>query len=141
MPKPKSCQDPCANDCPTCRPATPDPCNMDCYDRVQARMVATRQARANFRRMQEQLAAGLRETVPRYARRPKPTAGRGHGCGSPPRRILAPLWMYGLGTQRPPHPPVHREITHRRTGHHRPNRPRPFNHADEAGTHRIYLPH
>lgn len=138
----RKCHDPCELDCNTCyKPVKPR--THDCGQRVQERIVASKQDRANFYWMQQQLASALKETVPRYARRPKPTPGKGHGCGSPPRRTLPPLWMYSLGTQRPPHPPVHREIRHRRTDYHgqrKSNRNEPFNQADEIGTHRYYLP-
>ena len=139
---PSRCHDPCAKDCNTCyRPEKQ--CSHDCGKLVNERIIATKQARTNFYWMQQQLASALKETVPRYARRPKSTPGKGHGCGSPPRRTLPPLWMYSLGTQRPPHPPVHRDIRHRKTDYYgqRRSQPKlPFNQADEIGTHRYYLP-
>ena len=140
-PKPK-CHDPCQNECRTChRPERP--CSHDCCELVQQRIIQSRRDRASFRHMQQQLAAGLREAIPKYAKRPKPTAGSGHGCGAPPRRTLPPLWMYSLGTQRPPHRPVHREIRRRKTDHlgqrHSRNGLRPLSYADEIGTHRNYI--
>lgn len=139
----RKCKDPCRQDCNTCHRPT-NPCTQDCCKRVQQRIVSTKQDRANFYWMQQQLASGLREVVPKYARRTKPTAGKGQGCGSPPRTTLPPLWMYSLGTRKLPHPPVHREIRRRNTDYHgqrRGNQRQGLSHPDEIGTHRYYLHH
>ena len=127
-------KDPCEKKC--CRIAPPDPCRRNCCDTLKARRRATAQARANHTKMREQYAAAFRHPVPKYALPRKPTAGKGQGCGAPPRRTLPPLWMYGLGTQRPKETVPAREITRRHRKYDARDR---FNYADEIGTHRMYI--
>ena len=117
-------KDPCEPE-RCCRVTPPDPCRRNCCDTLKKRRRATAQARANASRLQREYEAAFRSEVPRYALRPKPTAGKGVGCGSPPPRILPPLWMYGLGTQRG-RPSVPARV---KTGHRRRRQPRPVIHA------------
>ena len=88
---------------------------------------------------QEQLTSSFKMVKPKYAISPKPTAGKGQGCGSPPRRTLPPLWMYSMATQRPKPSVPPTQLPPRR--HPRTRAANKFrqNYADEIGTHRIYL--
>ena len=110
-------KDPCEPD-KCCRITPPNPCHRNCCDTLKARQRATAQAKANAGRMQRQYEAAFREVVPRYALRPKPTPGKGQGCGAPPRHTLPPFWMYSLATQKsrprvPPRISIGRKRGHR----------------------------
>jgi hypothetical protein len=91
--------------------------------------------------MQKQLASSLTMVVPKYAKRPKATPGSGHGCGSPPRLQLPPLWMYSMGKKRTHSTAPPRHIGKLRSRQHKSGNKYPFNKADELGTHRYYIQH
>ena len=83
--------------------------------------------------MQQQLHNSQLHVIPKYIKRTRPTAGIGHGCGSPPPTTLPPLWMYST-RKKPVRPSVKpREITRKRSSH-TSNRK---NVSDFIGTHRI----
>ena len=139
--RPRKCKPKCIQD-ENCRPecfTKKNPCRQNCCDRLTLRRTQLKQARANSSMMQKQLASALTMNIPKYARRPKPTAGKGHGCGAPPRTTLPPLWMYSMRKKHThstaPHHPIGRMRGHR--AHH--NKTHAFNKADEAGTHRFYI--
>ena len=119
-----------------CKPKILDPCKRNCCDLLKSRHGLAMQNRAAMSKMQAQLAAALKMEVPKYAKRSKPTPGKGPGCGCPPRRILPPLWMYSLDTQRPKPSIAPRAVVPKR--HHNSNKYY-HNYADEIGTHRYYL--
>lgn len=141
---PRNCRPSCFTEI-NCRPECyhkKQPCKQNCCDRLTLRRYQARQARANSSVMQKQLASALTMVVPKYARRPKPTPGKGHGCGAPGCQRVPPLWMYSMGKKKcletaPPRPigKLRSYKTYRKSDK------KPFNHPDELGTHRYYLPH
>lgn len=48
----------------------------------------------DFSKMQKQLESAQKMVITKYNNPTKPTAGKGTGCGHPPRKTLPPLWMY-----------------------------------------------
>lgn len=122
-----------------CKPNLINPCKRDWCHLLKHRASKTLQDRASMSIMQSQLEAALKMTVPKYAKRPKPTPGKGQGCGSPPRRILPPLWMYSMATQKPKPSIPPRDITHKSRHKHNTIKFK-HNYADEIGTHRYHLP-
>ena len=125
---------------PTCHRKPINKCCRNCCDVVKQRVCQTRKDQANFHDMQQQLASAMTMPIPKYAKRTKPTPGKGQGCGCPPRHTLPPLWMYSLATKghrpmAPPRPQVPKRNHCRET-----KLKFRKNYADELGTHRYYLP-
>ena len=54
----------------------------------------------NYKLMINQLNTSNSTIGSKYIKPSKPTAGKGHGCGSPAIRILPPLWMYSTATKK-----------------------------------------
>ena len=75
-----------------CKRTNPDPCKRNCCDLLKQRQLQVLQKKASMSKMQSQLESAFKMVVPKYAKRSKPTPGKGHGCGCPPRRTLPPLF-------------------------------------------------
>lgn len=137
--KKKICKSDCGNK--KCKHKKVNKCKRNCCELIKKRRCQVKKNRADMSRMQIELANSLKMVVPKYSKRPKPTVGKGQGCGSPPRHTLPPLWMYSMATQRsrprvPPTPiPPKRYPKSKAINKFRQN------YADEIGTHRIYLYH
>lgn len=141
--RPRKCRAKCIQE-ENCRPECfhkKNPCKQNCCDRLTLRRNQLKQAQANSSVMQKQLASALTMTIPKYSRRPKPTPGKGHGCGAPPRQTLPPLWMYSMGKKRTHSTAPLRPIGKMRGQKTPPNTSMPFNRATEDGTHRFYIHH
>ncbi len=134
----KKCKDPCEPVCKSeCATKPINKCRRNCCQLLKSRQVQVLRNKADMSKMQKQLEAAFKMEVPKYARRPKPTAGKGPGCGSPPRTILPPLWMYSMATQKPKPTAPPRPIPPRNPNHKKKRYRK--NHADEIGTHRYYI--
>ena len=138
--KTTKCQDPCEPVCrKDCITKPVNKCRRNCGTLLKQRRQQVLRNKADFSNMQNQLASAFKMEIPKYARRPKPTPGLGQGCGSPPRTILPPLWMYSMGTQQPkPTVPAKQLPPKRNNGLKGKNKFRK-NYSDEIGTHRYYI--